>query len=123
VGSRINTNNKKEEVRIPLYIMYFNLKDSVSEEEFVNKSKEWINYVEGKIEGAKTESTRLYRHHFFGANKSVYQMHFEFEGFSTWDEFIDLAEKDAECARLLEEWQNLFDFNTHYDEFVREIPL
>ena len=46
-----------------------------------------------------------------------------FEDFGRWDKFTALLEKDAECARLLEEYQNLFDFNTHYDEFVREIPL
>ena len=108
---------------MPLYIMYFNLKDSVSEEEFVEKSKEWLSYVEGKVEGARIGSTKLYRHHFFGANRRVYQMHLEFEDFSAWDRFTALVEKDAKAATLLKEWQNLFDFNTHYDEFVREIPL
>lgn len=110
-------------MRVPLYIMYFNLKNGVTEEEFVQKSKEWLNYVEGKIEGAHTGSTKFYRHHFFGANRRVYQMHFEFEDFSVWDRFTALVEKDTKAAALLTEWQNLFDFNTHYDEFVREIPL
>ena len=108
---------------MPLYIMYFNLKDGVSEEEFVEKSKEWLSYVEGKIEETRTGATKLYRHHFFGANRRVYQMHFEFEDFGMWDRFTALLKKDVKAAKLLEEWQNLFDFNTHYDEFVREIPL
>jgi len=106
---------------MPLYIMYFNLKEGVSEEEFVDKSKEWLDYVEAKFEDRG--STKLYRHHFFGANRRVYQMHFEFEDFGTWDRFTALLEKDAKSARLLQEWQDLFDFKTHYDEFVREIPL
>jgi len=50
-------------------------------------------------------------------------MHFEFEDFGMWDRFTALLKKDAKAAKLLEEWQDLFDFNTHYDEFVREIPL
>ncbi len=108
---------------MPLYIMYFNLKDGVSEEEFAKKSKEWLSYVEGKIEGADTSSAKLYRHHFFGANRRVYQLHLKFKDFGTWDRFTALLEKDAKATKLLEEWQNLFDFNTHYDEFVREIPL
>jgi hypothetical protein len=66
---------------MPLYIMYFNLKEGVSEEEFVDKSKEWLNYVEAKFEDHA--STKLYRHHFFGANPRVYQMHFEFKDFGT----------------------------------------
>ena len=103
--------------------MYFNLKEGASEEEFIEKSKEWLSYVAGKIEGADTGSTKLYRHHFFGANHRVYQMHFAFEDFSAWDKFTALLEKDAKDVKLLTEWQNLFDFNTHYDEFVRELPL
>ena len=103
--------------------MYFNLKDGVSEEEFVKKTREWVNYTEDKIEGAQTKSTKLYRHHFFGANPRVYQLHFEFDDFSTWDKFTALIEKDIKCAKRLQECQNLFDFNTHYDEFVREIDL
>jgi hypothetical protein len=34
-----------------LYIMCFNLKDGVSEEEFVSKLKESFSYHEGKVEG------------------------------------------------------------------------
>jgi hypothetical protein len=108
---------------MPLYIMHFNLKDGVSEEEFAKKLKKWLSYVEGKIEGADTGSAKLYRHHFFGANRRVYQMHLKFKDFGTWDRLTALLEKDAKAAKLLEEWQDLFDYNTHYDEFVREIPL
>lgn len=107
---------------MPLYIMYFNLKDGVSEEEFVKKSKELSEYLEGKVEGLG--SVKLYRHHFIGTDQvRIYQMHNEFKDFGTWDRFTNLCEKDAKAARLLVEWQNLFDFNTHFDEFVREIPL
>ena len=102
--------------------MYFNLKEGVSEEEFA-KSKEWLRDIEEKIEGAATGSTKLYRHYFFGATPRVYQMHFEFEDFGVWDKFTALLEKDEKAEKLLSEWQNLFDFNTHYDEFVRELPL
>ena len=35
---------------MPLCIMYFNLKEGVSEGEFVDKSKEWLNYVEAETE-------------------------------------------------------------------------
>jgi hypothetical protein len=31
--------------------MYFNLKDGVSEAEFVNKLKEYFDYLNGKVEG------------------------------------------------------------------------
>ena len=44
--------------------MYFNLKDGVSEEEFVEKSKEWLSNVEGRMEGARVGSMKLFRHHF-----------------------------------------------------------
>jgi len=107
---------------MPLYIMYFNLKDGVSEEEFVKKSKELSDYLAGKVEGLG--SVKLYRHHFIGTDQvRIYQMHNEFEDFGTWDRFTDFLEKDAKAARIFEEWQNLYDFNTHFDEFVREIPL
>lgn len=108
---------------MPLYIMYFNLKDGANEEEFVKKSKEWLSYIEGKIEGAQAESSKLYRHHLFGANQRVYQMHFGFEDFAAWDRFIKFLEKDKKAARLMDEWHGLMDYKTHYDEFVREIPL
>jgi len=106
---------------MPLYIMYFNLKDDVSEEEFVKKAKEWVSFVKGKVEGLG--SMKLFRHHAFGANRRTYQMHTEFKDFGTWDRFLAFEEKDAKATRLLHEWQNLVDINTHYDEFAREIPL
>ena len=104
---------------MPLYIMYFNLKDGVSEEEFVKKTKEWISYLKGKVEGLG--SMKLFHHHGFGANRRTYQMHTEFKDFGTWDRFLAFEEKDAKALRLMHEWQNLVDMNTHYDEFVREI--
>jgi len=105
-----------------LMIMCFNLKDGVSEEEFVKKAKEWLSYIEGKVEGVG--SWKFYRHHLFGANLRTYQMHLEIKDFGTWDRFLAFIEKDAKAARLLQEnWWNLIDMNTHFDEFVREIPL
>ena len=104
-----------------LYIIYFNLKDGVSEEEFVKKSKEVYGYRHGKVEGFGT--WKLYRHHLIGANLRTYQIHIEFRDFGTWDRFIALNEKDAKSATLHKEWQNLIDMRTHYDEFVREIPM
>jgi len=104
---------------MPLYIMYFNLKDGVSEEEFVKKTKEFLD--SGKVEGIG--SAKLYRHHLFGANRRVYQMHLEFEDFGAWDRFSTFLEKNAKAAQLMKEWHNLMDYKTHYDEFVREIPL
>jgi hypothetical protein len=48
-------------------------------------------------------------------------MHWEMRDFSTWDRFLAFIEKDAEGARLFQEWRKLVDMNTHYDEFVRQI--
>jgi len=102
--------------------MCFNLKNGVSEEEFVTKVKEWSGYLEGKVEGIG--SRKLYRHHFFGANPRTYQMHMEMRDFGTLDRFLAFIKKDAKAARLLQEnWRKLIDMDTHYDEFVHEIPL
>ena len=101
--------------------MCFNLKDGVSEEEFVKKLKEFLNYAEGKIE--ELVSPKLYRHHAIGANRRTYQIHQEFKDFGAWDRLLAFVEKDAKSARLLQEWQKLVDMKTHYDELVREIPL
>ena len=103
-----------------LYIMYFNLKNGVSEEEFVKELKEWNGYAEGKIEGFG--SGKFYRHH-NGANPRYYQTHLETKDYGTWDRLLDFLEKDAEGTRLLQEWRKLIDLNTHFDEFVVEIPL
>ena len=105
-----------------LYIMYFNLKNGVSKEEFANKVKELWGYFEGKVEGLG--SWKLYRHHVFGANPRTYQMHTEIKDFGTWDRFLAFIGKDAKGARLLQEnWWKLIDMNTHFDEFVTEISL
>jgi len=105
-----------------LYIMCFNLKNGVSEEEFVNKLKELWGYLEGKVEGVG--SNKIYRHHLFGANLRTYQTHTEIKDFGTWDRFLAFIEKDAKGARLMQEnWWKLIDMDTHFDEFVREIPL
>jgi hypothetical protein len=102
--------------------MWFNLKDGVSEEEFVNRAKDLSGYLEGKIDGLGT--MRLYRHHLFGANVRTYRMHSEVKDFGTWDRFLAFIEKDRKGARLMQEnWWKLIDMDTHFDEFVREIPL
>jgi len=103
-----------------LYIIFFNLKNGVSEEEFVNKSKEFSDYFEGKVEGFG--SWKFYRHH-NGANPRYYQMHMEMKDYGTWDRLFDLVEKDAKAERLAQEWRKLVDMNTHFDEFLMEIPL
>jgi len=81
-----------------LYILCFNLKNGVSEEEFVNKAKELGSYLEGKIEGLG--SWKLYRHHFFGANPRTYQMHMEMRDFGTLDRLLAFIKKNAKAARL-----------------------
>ena len=105
-----------------LYIMYFNLKNGVSEEEeLVNKSKELLGYLEGKVEGLG--SIKLYRHH-NGANPRYYQMHIEMKNYSTWDRFQAFMEKHAKVAKLLQQWRKeLVDLDTHFDEFIIEMPL
>jgi len=100
--------------------MCFNLKNGVSEEEFVKKTKEWGDYGEGKVEGFG--SGKLYRHH-NGANPGIYQMHVEMKDYGTWDRFLAFLGKDAKGGRLFREWHKLLDLNTHFDEFVIEIPL
>ena len=104
-----------------IYIDYFNLKDGVSEEAFVSKSKELLDYLEGRIEGYGRG--RLYRHNYFGANPRTYQMHTEVKDFSALDTLAAFVKKDSKAAKLLLEWQSLIDMNTHFDEFVREVPL
>ena len=101
--------------------MYFNLKDDASEEEFVKKLKEYLHYLQGKVEGLGP--SKLYKHHAFGANPRTYQMHTKFTNFNTWDQYLTLNKNDAKFTKLSLEWHNLIDMKTHYDEFVREIPL
>ena len=106
---------------MPLLITYFNLKDGVNEEEFVKKAKEFLGYIQGKVEGLG--SVKLYQHYLIGANPRTYQMHVEFKDFGMWDRYVASFEKDTEVARLRREWINLIDMKTNYDETVREIPL
>jgi hypothetical protein len=106
---------------MPLYIMYLNLKDGVSEDEFVKKLKASFDYNTGKVEGFGLG--KLYRHHLFGANPRTYQIHVEFKDLGTWDRFMALIEKDAQAERLFHEWQSLVEMKTHYDEFIRELPF
>jgi len=103
-----------------LLMIYFNLKKDVSEEEFVKWTKELSEYVERKVEGFG--SVKLYRHQ-AGANPRYYQMHTEMKDYVAWDRFLELLEKDAKGERLLQEWWKLVDLNTHFDEFVKEMPL
>ena len=106
---------------MPLHIIYLNLKDGVIEAEFARKVKESFDYTEGKVEGFGP--WKLYRHHFFGANPRMYQIHTEFKDLGTWQNVTVLLTKDAKAVKLWQAWQNLVDMNSHYDEFIREIPL
>jgi hypothetical protein len=105
-----------------LYIIYFNLKNGVSDEEkLVEQSKELSKLLEGKVKGLG--SVKLYRHH-NGANPRYYQMHMEMKDYATWDRFLAFMEKDAKVAKLLQGWRKeLMDLDTHFDEFVIEMPL
>jgi hypothetical protein len=101
--------------------MYFNLKDGASEEEFVKKLKEYFDYLQDRLKGLGP--SKLYKHYGFGSNPRTYQLHAEFNNFSTWDRYLALIEKDIKFAKLSLEWHNLIDMKTHFDEFIREIPL
>ena len=105
-----------------LYIIYFNLKNGVKDEEkLVEQTKELSSCLEGKVEGLG--SVKLYRHH-NGANPRYYQMHMEMKDYATWDRFLAFMEKDAKVAKLLQGWRKeLMDLDTHFDEFVIEMPL
>ena len=51
-------------------------------------------------------------------------MHMAMKDYATWDRFLAFMEKDANVAELLQEWRKeLMDLDTHFDEFVIEIPL
>jgi len=50
-------------------------------------------------------------------------MHVEMKDYASWDKFLAFLEEDAKGARLMQEWRKLLDLNTHFDEFVIEIPL
>jgi hypothetical protein len=95
---------------MPLYIVYFNLKEGVSEEEFVQKYQAILDYINGKIEGIR--SPKVYRHHLIGAHPRTYQIHQEFDDFATWDRFLAFLAKDAKANKLFQEWNNLIDLNT-----------
>ncbi len=82
-----------------LFIMCFNPKNGVNEEEFVNKLKKWGDYAEGKVEGLG--SGKLYRHH-NGANPGRYQLHVEMKDYGTWDRFFAFIEKNAKVTKLLQ---------------------
>ena len=102
-------------------IMYFNLRNGVGEEEFVINAKEFLSYLEGKIEGLGP--AKLYRHYMIGANPRRYQMHMEVRDLGAWDRFAAFIKKDAKGATLYQKWQRLVDMDTHYGEFVSEIPV
>jgi hypothetical protein len=103
-----------------LFMMFFNPKHGVTEKELVDKFKAWNNYSKGKLEGFG--SGKLYRHH-NGANPRYYQLHVEMKNYGSWDEFLAFLEEDTKGAGLMQEWRKLIDLNTHFDEFVIEIPL
>jgi len=102
-------------------IMYFNLRNGVNEDEFLNNAKEFLHYLDGKIEGFG--SAKLYRHYMVGANPRRYQMHMEMRDLGAWDRFAVFIKNDAKGAGLYQEWQKRVNMDTHYDEFITEIPL
>jgi len=104
---------------MPLMITYYNLKDGVSEKEFVKKTKELFD----SAKTAGLGSPKFYRHHWIGANRRLYQMHIEFKDLGAWDKFLAIVEKDEKLTRLADEIRELMDFKTHYDETLREITL
>ena len=107
---------------MPFMIMYFNLKDGVTEEEFVKKAKEFLSYHQTKVEGFGP--SKLYRHYAIGANPRTYQIHVEFRDLAVWDRFVALNKSDAKSVKLLREnWYGFIDMNTHYDELVDEVLL
>ena len=51
-------------------------------------------------------------------------MHMEMKDYGTWDRFFAFIEKDAKAEKLLQEWRKkLVDLNTHFDEFIIEMPV
>jgi hypothetical protein len=50
-------------------------------------------------------------------------MHTEVKDFGALDALVAFCKKDSKAAKMLQEWQGLIDMNTHFDEFVREVPL
>ena len=102
-----------------LMITYYNLKDGVSEQEFVQKTKELFD----SAKEAGFGSLKFYRHHLIGANKRLYQMHVEFVDLGAWDRFSTIVEKDEKLTRLADEIRELMEFKTHYDETLREITV
>jgi hypothetical protein len=50
-------------------------------------------------------------------------MYTEMQELGAWDRFAAFIKKDAKAASLYQKWQKLVDMDTHYDEFVSEIPL
>ena len=104
---------------MPLMITYYNLKDGVSEKEFIKKSKDLFD----SAKKAGFGSSKFYKHHLIGANKRLYQMHIEFKDLGAWDRFSAIIEKDEKLTRLADEIRELMNFETHYDEILREITL
>lgn len=99
-------------------VMYFNLKDGVTEEELKKKVNRYFNYVQERIKGIGP--FKLFSHYFFGANERTYQLWCGFEDFHTVESERE-AKEDPEVAERLKELNDLIDMKTHIDELVIEL--
>jgi hypothetical protein len=100
-------------------VMYFNLKDGVSDKEFGEKVRKYAVAVQAKTKGVGP--FKLYCHYFFGANTRRYQLWTTFEDFHAVEREKE-AKNDPEVARLLKEMNDLVEMKEHIDELVTELP-
>lgn len=101
-------------------VMYFNLKDGVSEEEFKEKAKGYYDYVNQKVEGVG--AFKIFRHYFFGENRRSYQLWCEFDDFHAVEREKE-AKEDPEVERRLKEVNDLIDMKEHIDELVIDVSV
>jgi hypothetical protein len=100
-------------------VMYFNLRDGVTDTEFLEKVRKYAVAVKAKTEGVGP--FKLYCHYFFGANTRRYQLWTTFEDFHAVEREKE-AKNDPEVARRLKEMNDLVEMKEHIDELVTELP-
>jgi hypothetical protein len=101
-------------------VMYFNLRDSVTDKEFSEKVKKYATCLQAKTKGIGP--FKLYCHYFFGANTRRYQLWVGFEDFHAVEKEKE-AKNDPEVARRLKEMNDLVEMKEHIDELVMELPI
>jgi hypothetical protein len=101
-------------------VMYFNLKDGVTEKEFGDRVKKYAVAVAAKTKGVGP--FKLFSHYFFGANTRRYQLWTAFDDFHAVEREKE-AKNDPEVARRLKEMNDLVEMKEHIDELVIELPL